>query len=1047
MPTQIATAAATTGEAYSVNRRSEVLCDGSQLVLYQSAVGTLSLVRVTTPGGTPGTTSVTQTFSVAGGSNTVGSVFVLNNGTTTSDVWVVWSDNSTTLGLWVAHGTFTASGATWNWDNTSTSIALGTLANGFMVPSIVWTGTYLIIATRGGVSNYTTCLTYTTTKNGSTGWATVYELETEGASSHAYSLILHDPVETCSILVYTISGDTVYARVLADSAVPSAANWSAKVALSGTVNVGAAGVSAILDTGNQRLHVAFDNTGGTTNPLYNSATYTTTSISAGTAFGAGNGGTASTGPAIGLDAGSPPTAYIFWASAGPGAASDIMYIKLNSPYGSGNLGTVTNLTNSTGTDNAYPHVPLQTLMSGYVPLVYAHTVTPWAIEYDNSIAASSGSIAIVATMSGVGSLSATILVGNVPLTATLAGAGSLVATPEANISPGTTLGGTGSLSAVLTVNIPMRTITVSTRSQSWSGGPAGSPGTETDIVITDPNGNGNYWGMIPSYGAVAISAWGPVAANVLGANQTSMTTSVPDGKWHWLEQNAVGAFAGSEDGQNWTLTELGPTGSSFRRYYRGTWGPDANGFTWTAYVCVYPSDPVRISVRYDMANLGGSSIALAGSDGVEVAVVAGMQQNDATWVATNGKYGTVGSAETAWPTASANGSPVVADPDYFYIVPANGGATTYTQYTVKQKRSASLSPAWASPQVSALVNTSRLKLKQQGDMTSFPANTTSTLYLLGGVTSSAAAKDIAADYLNPGTPTMAIGSYTGFSYDELAYVCAASGSAVTITLDFTPAHVTTRFSPVFKITGWTANAPVLKWGAASLQVGYDYNYLVDTVGQVLYVQLGRDVVASGATGTQLTNAALSITPGLVLSATLAGAGSVSAAAEPNINPVAMLAGAGSISASVTIGISPATTLAGVGGVFGALTVGINPTALERGVGALSATVSVGINPTPTLAGVGSVSAVVVVGTLAITAILNGVGSMSAVMSISVTIQAEVDGVGSMLTAVSVALALVAAVSGQGSMLAVVSVGRVLGIVRPVATVTLSSGPVGSTTIQ
>lgn len=1025
MATQIGTATSVNGLDYSVNHKLETLCDGSLLAAYQSAAGTISLVQIASPGGTPSTTAVAQTFSISGATNLIGSIFVLNNGTTTSDVWVVWADNDITAELDVAHGTYTASGGTWSWDNTKTSIALGSIIGGFMIPTIIWTGTYLIVATRASVTNWSVGVTYTTTKNGSSGWATMYEVESEVGSSHCYPTLLHDPANACTLLVYSLGGDTVYARVVADSSTPSLANLSAKVALSGTVNVGAAGLSAVLDTANSRLHVVYINTASSTNPQYNSATYTTTSISAGTSFSAGNGSTTSTGPTIALDVASPPRAYIAWSSAAVGSAADVMYRTLDSPYASGNLGTITNLTNNTATDNAYPHSLKETSAVGYVPLVYTHAVSPWAVEYDNTITAASGGVSVAATVSGVGSISATVSVGNVAVSAILAGAGSLSAQVEEGINPATTLGGVGSLTVQMSITLAMRTISVTTRSQSWSGGPAGSPGTETDVVVTDQNGNGNYWGMIPTYGADLITSWGPVAASVLGTNQTSLTTSTPDGKWHWLEQNGVGTFAGSED-LPYTLTELGPTGSAFRRYYKGTFGPDVNGFNWQVTACIYPTrDGSLVALRYDCINPTGSAIALAGSDGMEVALIGGMQQADSTWVATNGKYGTVGGAETAWPVASANGNLVAADPDYVYITPAGGGSTTFKQITVKQKHVTALAPAWSNGQLAALVNASRLKLKQQGDISSFAGSTTSTMYLLGGVYSTAVASAVAADYLAPGTPTTSVGSFTSFSYDERAYVCAASGSALTITADMTPANVTVRYGLVYKITGWTANAPVLTWGGVGLSPTYDYAYLVDTANQVLYVQLGFDVVASGASTGQRNNAALAITPGVQIAGTLAGVGSLVAQVEEGVNPVAVLAGQGSLVAQVTVGKAVAATLAGVGSLVAQPEEGVNPAVTLAGQGSLTAQVSVSVALAPTLAGAGSLTAVLTIGQIAVAATVAGQGSLTVALTVHIGVASTLAGVGSMSVVGLVGINPVAVLAGVGAVTATVNVGAVI----------------------
>lgn len=1021
--TQVATAATATALAYSPQRHIEALCDGSLLFAYQSAAATVSLVQLTNPSGTPTATAVTQTFTITGSTNNVGDIFILNNGTTTSDVWVFYADNGGTVGMFVAHGTYTAAGSGWSWDNTGTSISLGTFNSGFVLGSIVWTGTNLIVAARGQAGGYSTIVTYTTTKNGSAGWVAVASLDTgAGGTSHNYALLRHDAVNNCTLAVYAVDGDIVKARVVADSATPSVANWSSAATLSGTVNVGAANIAAALDTANKRLHVTYVDTGSSTNPQYNSATYTTTAITPGTAFAAGNGATTATGATVGLDAASPPNAYLFWDSAAVGAASDVMYRTLASPYGSGNLGTITNETNATAHDNAYPHVPVQTAFSGYVPLLYAYSVSPWNVEYDSTIAASSGGTleAISGTMSGVATTSATLTTAAASFGGTALGvangsAALLLSHSLVGEADGVALAG-ATLTTVPT-GTGIATLAVTTKSQSWSGGPTGSPGTETDITSTDAAGNGWSVGIIPTYGGDLISSWYDVALTVAGANQTSLTTSVPDGKIHWLEQNGVGTFAGSED-KPFTLVEQAPTGTTFRRYYKGTFGPDANGFNWAVYACVYPGDPGLIAYRLDCINPSGSAITLSGSDGLEIALIGGMQQADATWAYTNGGYGTLaGGNTTPWPTASGTGNLVTADPDYVYITPANGGATTLGQFTVKQKATTAFSPAWSNAQLAVLVNSSREKIKLQGDISSFPASTTSTVYLLTGFKrslTSTIAIAIAADYINPGTPTASVGSFTSFSYDERAYTFAAASNAVTATLDLSPAHVTVRYKPIYKITGWSTGAPTLSWGGTGLVAGTDYRYVVDAANTNLYIQLYADIVASGAGSGQRNNAALAITS-VPWSGTAAGVGSATLTALTVAHAlVGESDGVGTSSATLTHSVPLSVEADGVGSAALALTHSVPLGGTASGASVAGATLTDWIS--------GSAS---------------GVALASAALTHSVPLTVESDGLSSATLVLSHAVALAGIASAIGGASATVTGGGIAGAAIGVAAATLA----------
>jgi hypothetical protein len=246
------------------------------------------------------------------------------------------------------------------------------------------------------------------------------------------------------------------------------------------------------------------------------------------------------------------------------------------------------------------------------------------------------------------------------------------------------------------------------------------------VIYADSTSSGWAVSAIPDYGAAALSALYELDGASYTVNQTSLSTSTPDGHIHWLED--VGAtFAGSED-KPFTLTEQAPVGTPFRRYYKASFGPDANGFNWNVYVCIYPGDPGMIAYRFDCINPSGSAITLnnGSGDAMEVALLAGLQQTDGTWIPSNGGYGVVGGTNTVgWP-ATATG----ADPDYVYITPVAGKGVSIGQMTVRQKPWTTISPAWTTPSLVYLQNTARLKLKVQGGLASFPGSTTSTVYLL-----------------------------------------------------------------------------------------------------------------------------------------------------------------------------------------------------------------------------------------------------------------------------------------------------------------------------
>lgn len=912
-----ATGAASTALGYATQRHLEYLCDGSLLLLYQSSGSTVSLTQITSPGGaTPSYTAVSQTFSITGSTNTIGDLFVLNNGTTTSDVWVTYADNSGTHGLFVAHGTYTP-GTGWSWDNTGTSIALGTFNSGFVVASSVWTGSTLITAFRAWSSSYATGITYTTTKNGSANWVAVAQLDTGTAgTSHDFQSLLHDATNGCSLLVYCVDDDVVEARVIADATTPSVANWSAAVSLSGTVNVGAANISAVLDPANSRLHAVWTNSSAGSSPQYITATYTTTSISAGTAFAAGTGTTAATGCAIGLDSASPPTAYIFWSTNAIGSTADVEYITLASPYGSGNLGTAVNLTNNTANNNGLPHVPTQSLAAGYMPLVYEHAVSPWGIVYDTTISAAGGGTTLTSVIlhddAAIGAEQTTIT-ATVPLTDTGAGTGVVGGLSNPSVTDAATgtdsaaitsksftqsdsATGAETLGATVTAPLPdtgtgsdrvslggvgtgIGPLTRSTQTQTWINS---GTDTEQDFTYVDSTNYGWRIGINPSYGGAVISAWYEInngtaaGAGTLGSNgsQNSMTTTNadsstnPDGWTHSLEAAAAVTFDSGYDGSEsysfanaGSLTEQAPTGTNFRAYYHALVKNGValqTGLKVEVWSCVYPGDPGMIVDRIDWINPTASPVSL---QYMNFTTIAGLISSTASpagaWSSANAHYGTVGGTTGTMPSGAAG------EPDYFYVTPSSGNAYGQTIGVVGVKAT-NLTTLWSqTPTYEYQQNTNRLKLDYYSGTVSVPANTTWSLYVLKALRRNLTASDaaaIAADFLAPGTPTTTTGSFTAWRIDERAYEFAASSNVVSCTLDMSPAHVTVRYKPIYKITGWTGGTPYVTWGGSAFTNNADYQYTVDSNTNTLYLQLYWDIVASGAGQGQLNNAALAISP-------------------------------------------------------------------------------------------------------------------------------------------------------------------------------------------
>lgn len=1025
MATNLTTSTRVSALGYGLTNKAFYLWDGS-LIWLDDDGSNAHLYQVTSPGSSPSNSSV-QTFAIASSSSLVADLYAIDNGNSSNDVWVVVGSNSGVAGCKIQHATYSSSGV-WTWD-TLTSISFPSSGQE-CIPSVIWNGTYLIVLARElSSTNNGVWLQYTTTKAGTGGWlgSAVQLSSTSGSgSSHYEGMLHHDATLGATIAIYALGGssntnNSIVCRVLDDTAAsPAVANWGSEVtAVAAGINVGAANLTSYFDHTLQQLFIAWcDSASGTTKSpgLITSSSITVSGTSSTIAFNSSftldTASTLVTTPALTMDGSG--NLYAFWATSASGTSSDIKYVKITSPYGSGQLGTVTNLTNAAASNNVFPQtLKRQRSTQGYITLLYlTQTSSPWKIWLDTSISTVTTSTRTVPTtgqlkatsvgrsVPATGQLKALSVSRSVPatgklkvagLTRTVPAHGQLKATSVGRSVPATgqtkalgvarsvpttgrtkatgvartvpvtgqlsvpggtartvpvtgqikatsvprsvpstgrlkalsvarsvlvvgrlehtssrsvpaigalkaTLGravpatgqlkgvqlprsvpstgrtkatglsrsvpATGKLTTRLTRSVPttgllrlagtgIGGLTVGSHSQSWSGGPAGSPGTATDVVYTDAQGYGAEVALIPSYGGANVASWyeidnnnGPTGSNT-ATNEHALTTSTPDG---WVHEftNKGGTFLGSED-FTYTSQEQAPTGTDFRRYYLAQKTVnDGNGFQWNVYTCIYPGDPMLIMETIQCINTSGSSIALAGSDGMEVALIAGLEQANSTWAPANGGYGTVGGSNTSgWPSALTNGQP-----DYFYILPAAASGINLGTGAVKLEDLTALSPAWSSLQFQYLQNTSRLKVKIQATVSTFPASTTHTIHILRVLKRNLTSSDmaaIAADILAPGTPSTSVGSFTAFRTQERAYEFAASANHLTATLDLSPVHVTTRYKPIVKVTGWTATIlPTVTWGGSPLVNGVDFRYTIDQTNQILYLQLYFDVVASGA---------------------------------------------------------------------------------------------------------------------------------------------------------------------------------------------------------
>jgi len=415
-----------------------------------------------------------------------------------------------------------------------------------------------------------------------------------------------------------------------------------------------------------------------------------------------------------------------------------------------------------------------------------------------------------------------------------------------------------------------------------SGTPGDITGTEYDYAYTDASGSGWAVGANPWYGGMPVSAQyqlDPMLNTTLPqrtsqtGNLHSLLTTQSGGTVHWEE--AVGGVYQSSElltfANTGNFSELAPVNTPFRAYLKCVGDMrDSNGFSWQSTVCIYPGDPGLMVFRFDQTNNTGSTISPTESDIQLIASLVGDNGANPTgaWNPANAFYGTIGAAPTlGWPPAGAVQSGTL---DYTGVTPdaAVSALSLGIGAAVSAYPTALGWPAngfvMNENGASATIPT-RIKFGFSygpGTAWNITAGQTNTYYVLRVLRRNLTSADmaaIAADWKYPGTsPTVTVGSFTQWNTDERAYEFAASANALTATLDLSQTHVTVRYKPIIKVSGWTGGAPALSWGGSALTSGVDYRYYNDTATSTLYLQLYFDIVTSGATTGQRNNAALSV---------------------------------------------------------------------------------------------------------------------------------------------------------------------------------------------
>src|SRR5579883_2719393 len=284
--------------------------------------------------------------------------------------------------------------------------------------------------------------------------------------------------------------------------------------------------------------------------------------------------------------------------------------------------------------------------------------------------------------------------------------------------------------------------------------------------------------------------------------------------------------------------------------------------TWTYFYYFWPNGQAYIQLS--IQNTGTTPVRFTSGDSIEINLDGliigdyGDQSPQAWYVAPNG---TVHSPVPV--TVSST------EANLFSMTPTIAGPTT--GFFLDKFTSWAAAGA-ASNGIRYLGNTTRSKMQWQGNLASLaPGQVLPFSLLLEFRRNMTQSQSVSfdSDYR---TPSITVNTGTldttdnepvqqtlnnGFNMDLGCYVISAASNHVNAQLDLS-AGVTTRWAPRFKIVGWFKGAPTVTWGGQILTPGVDYNYVIDSATNTLYLQLNFDVVSGSPGAGQQANAPLDI---------------------------------------------------------------------------------------------------------------------------------------------------------------------------------------------
>lgn len=267
---------------------------------------------------------------------------------------------------------------------------------------------------------------------------------------------------------------------------------------------------------------------------------------------------------------------------------------------------------------------------------------------------------------------------------------------------------------------------------------------------------------------------------------------------------------------------------------------------------------------------------------------------------------------------------------------------------------------------------------------------------------------IPAQYYNASTDTWSSVTNIGASSNDQMPILVSDGTNLYCL--WCKYSAASNYSLVYK--KWTASTQT--WDSASTQLEASGTNIQWPNGGYGNSTLGFVYLVGTASPYSVEFDTASFASGVSLTATLAGAGTLSGTLTASVALTETLAGSGTLTATLSASVSLADTLSGVGQLSGTLSASTSLACSMAGSGTLAATLTVTAPLAVSMAGAGQLSGELSLST-ALATTIDGVGQLAGTLSAATNLEVTCAGVGTLTAQLSFTTALAAALSGIGAL--------------------------------